>query len=153
MGEALSLAQKAFEMGEVPVGAVVVSDGVVIGEGWNQPISAHDPSAHAEVLALRSAAAHCENYRLPGATLYVTIEPCTMCLGAMIHARITRVVFGALEPKAGVLSSHSHLIDADIYNHRIEWRSGVRSDECMEIIQRFFKMRREAKKASKKAAK
>lgn len=149
MDKALLEAQKAFDAGEVPVGAVVVQNGVQIGAGFNQPILRHDPSAHAEVIALRDAGAFAQNYRLPDSTLYVTIEPCTMCLGALIHARVSHVVFGATEPKAGVFASNPSVIDQEIYNHKLEWLGGVRELECAEIIQRFFKHRRAQKKALK----
>lgn len=150
MAHALQLAQQAYDHGEVPVGAVIVRDGVAIGEGWNQPIGRCDPSAHAEILALRDAGAFEQNYRLPGATLYVTIEPCTMCLGALIHARIARVVYGAAEPKAGVCQSHQHIVSSDIYNHQIDFSSGILEARCTEIMQSFFKMRREQHRAKKK---
>ncbi len=149
MRHALVLAQRAYELGEVPVGACLVREDRLIGEGWNQPITQRDPSAHAEILALRAAGLTAQNYRLPDATLYVTIEPCTMCLGALIHARIARVVFGALEPKAGVLQSHPELIQKGIYNHSVSWTGGVLENECSSIIQQFFQMRRAQKKVSK----
>lgn len=151
MRAALALAQNAYAMGEVPVGAVIVHDEKIIGEGWNQPIAQHDPTAHAEIMAIRQAALFQKNYRLPQTTLYVTIEPCTMCLGAMIHARITRLVFGAVEPKAGVLASHSLVTANDIFNHQIVWQGGVLEPECSALMQRFFRERRDAKKAEKKA--
>jgi len=153
MQHALALSQHAFDIGEVPVGAVVVGDNTLLGEGWNQPISQHDPSGHAEIVALRQAAKKMANYRLPETTLYVTIEPCSMCLGAIFHSRIKRVVFGALEPKAGVLASHTHIIKSDIYNHQFEWQGGVCADQCSEIIQRFFRQRRAQKKAQKSLSK
>lgn len=149
MQHALALSQHAFDIGEVPVGAVVVCDDILVGEGWNQPISEHDPCGHAEIVALRQAAQKIQNYRLPKTTLYVTIEPCTMCLGAIFHSRVERVVFGALEPKAGVLESHKHVVDSDIYNHNFEWLGGVCASQCSEIIQRFFRQRRAQKKAQK----
>ena len=143
MRHALDLAQQAREAGEVPVGAVIVRDGVIIGEGYNQPIRANDPTAHAEIVALRAAAAHAGNYRLPGAVLYVTIEPCTMCVGAMVHARLERVVFGAREPKAGALLSNLHLHEADIYNHHLGVEEGVMAQECSTLIAGFFSSRRQ----------
>lgn len=146
MRQALLLANKAKELGEVPVGAVVVCNNQVVGQGWNQPISRHDPSAHAEIIALRDAAIRLGNYRLPDAQLYVTIEPCTMCFGALVHARIKRVVFGAKEPKAGVLCSNTHLLNSDIYNHRFEWQGQVLEEECSAVIQEFFRERRLAQK-------
>ncbi len=151
MSHALSLAQKAFDLGEVPVGAVVVVNGEIVGEGWNSPISSDDPTAHAELVAIRAACKRVENYRLVDARLYVTIEPCTMCLGGLIHARIDQLIFGACEPKAGVVQSHEHVMSSDIYNHQIDWRGGVLENECSEIIQRFFKQRRDEKKKAKGA--
>lgn len=145
MQRALELAQAASERGEIPVGAVLVLDGQVIGEGSNNPITGCDPSAHAEILALRAAAADQRNYRLPGATLYVTIEPCTMCFGAMVHARIARLVYGASEPKAGVVSSHLNLHEQPIYNHQIEVLGGVEEAACSELIKAFFAERRKLK--------
>lgn len=151
MNHALELAERAAELGEVPVGAVVVLDGTVIGVGWNQPISGHDPTAHAEIMALRDAAAKVENYRLVGATLYVTIEPCTMCAGAIIHARIARVVFGAAEPKAGAIISNGQVFDQPWMNHRLEYVGGVEADCCSRRISDFFSQRRKEKKAQKQA--
>ncbi|PCK09714.1 MAG: tRNA adenosine(34) deaminase TadA [Alteromonadaceae bacterium] len=152
MKKALTFAEQAAEVGEVPVGAVLVRDGKLIGAGWNQPISTHDPSAHAEIVALRDAAKNVSNYRLPDATLYVTIEPCTMCFGAMVHARVSRIVFGALEPKAGVLASHPEVLQCDIYNHIPEWDGGICAAECSQMISDFFKKRRAEKKAAKRAS-
>lgn len=146
MREALALAHKAKDLAEVPVGAVVVLDNQIIGRGWNQPISQHDPTAHAEIIALRNAAHTVANYRLPAAQLFVTIEPCTMCFGAIVHARIGRVVFGAKEPKAGVLCSNPYLLESEIYNHSFEWEGQVLEAECSAIIQDFFKHRRLAQK-------
>lgn len=148
---ALQQARKAYTIAEVPVGAIVVADHQVIGSGFNQPIYAQDPTAHAEVQALRAAAACRQNYRLPSATLYVTVEPCTMCLGAMIHARIERVVFGALEPKAGRVSSHG-LLDDGCFNHRVKFTAGVCALQASELMQAFFAERRARKKAMKKSA-
>ena len=142
MERALILAQEAAGHGEVPVGAVIVRDGQLIGEGYNQPISSDDPTAHAEIIALRNAAGSEKNYRLPGATLFVTIEPCTMCVGAMIHARVDTVVFGAREPKAGALLSNLHLHQQDHYNHRFKVVEGVREHECSVLMSDFFKSRR-----------
>jgi len=141
---ALALGGAARERGEVPVGAVVVLDGVVIGEGYNQPIGTHDPTAHAEVVAIRAAAARIANYRLTGATLYVTIEPCQMCVGAMVHARIARLVYGAPEPKAGAIESAMRAHEHPSLNHRIEVTGGVLASESRELIQAFFQSRREA---------
>jgi len=153
MAHALRLAQQAADAGEVPVGAVVVQDGMVIGEGWNRPISGHDPTAHAEIMALRDAAAKIGNYRLSGATLYVTIEPCTMCAGAIIHARIKRVVFGATEPKAGAVISNALLFDQSWLNHWPEYTAGVMAEQCSAAISDFFRRRREEKRAQKERAK
>ena len=142
MRQALGLAKQAAEIEEVPVGSVVVADGQVIGRGFNCPISTNDPTAHAEIVAIRDAAKTTGNYRLSGCDLYVTIEPCTMCLGAMLHARIKRVIFGALEPRAGAFASNPILMDADHFNHSIEWGGGVLEQECSELIKDFFKGRR-----------
>ena len=142
MRQALGLAKQAAEIEEVPVGSVVVADGQVIGRGFNCPISTNDPTAHAEIVAIRDAAKTTGNYRLSGCDLYVTIEPCTMCLGAMLHARIKRVIFGALEPRAGAFASNPVLMDADHFNHSIEWGGGVLEQECSELIKDFFKGRR-----------
>lgn len=142
MSRALELADLAEQAGEVPVGAVVVRDGELLGEGFNQPISGHDPTAHAEIVALRAAAQSEQNYRLPGAILYVTIEPCTMCIGAMIHARIARVVFGAPEPRAGAVVSQLQLADVTHYNHRMSYTQGVLADEAADKLRRFFRARR-----------
>ena len=142
MRRALALADRAENEGEVPIGAVVVRDGELLGEGWNQVICANDPSAHAEVVALRDAAAVAGNYRLPGSTLYVTLEPCTMCAGAMIHARVGLLVFAAREPKAGVVCSTCALLDEPRYNHRIRWQEGVLADASREKLQSFFQSRR-----------
>lgn len=149
MQEALTLARRAQQENEVPVGAVVVRDKHILGRGWNQPIGACDPTAHAEVVALRQAAERERNYRLPGAALYVTIEPCAMCLGAIVQARIARVIFAAKEPKAGVLVSNPQLLQADIFNHRVGWEEGVCEADAAELMQAFFQARREAKKQLK----
>lgn len=146
---ALQLAQRAFDAGEVPVGAVVVLDGRVIGQGFNQPITTLDPSAHAEMVAIRQAAQTIGNYRLPGATLYVTVEPCTMCTGLLIHSRISRLVFGAQEPKAGAVISALQLPQQPFYNHVMSVESGVLADECAERMSSFFALRRSAKKRLK----
>ncbi len=142
MREALALAAGAAAIGEVPVGAVIVLDGAVIGRGRNQPISSHDPTAHAEVVALRDAAARAGNYRLPGATLYVTLEPCVMCVGALMHARIGTVVYGATEPKAGAMESTQRAHEHPALNHRVAVVSGVLAEECRETLQTFFRGRR-----------
>ena len=140
---ALDLAFQAQQRGEVPVGAVVVLDGMVIGEGFNQPISANDPTAHAEIVAIRRAAARLGNYRLTGAELYVTIEPCQMCVGAMIHARIARLVYGAPEPRAGAIESAMRAHDHPALNHRMEALGGVLEAESRALIQKFFRERRD----------
>ena len=139
---ALAQAARARDAGEVPVGAVVVLDDRVIGEGFNQPISSHDPTAHAEVIALRAAAASVTNYRLTGATLYVTVEPCLMCVGAMVHARIGFVVFAAPEPKAGALQSMTRAHELAGLNHRLDVLGGVLEAESRDLLQAFFKDRR-----------
>jgi tRNA(adenine34) deaminase len=142
MRRALELARRAAEAGEVPVGAVVAVDGVVVGEGHNQPIAAIDPTAHAEIVALRAACRAVGNYRLTGATLVVTVEPCLMCVGAMVHARIGTVVFGAAEPKAGALGSTVAAHELPSLNHRLEIVGGVLAEECREVMQTFFRARR-----------
>ena len=139
MRAALALAAEARRRGEVPIGAVVAIDGVVIGEGFNQPIGSHDPTAHAEIVALRDAGRRIGNYRLTGATLYVTIEPCQMCVGAMIHARIARVVYGTREPKAGAIDSAMRAHEHPALNHRMTAAGGVLEEECRAMIQEFFK--------------
>lgn len=149
MGRALALAAQAGEQGEVPVGALLIRDNMVLGEGFNQPISSHDPTAHAEILALRAAAKSTNNYRLPNSCLYVTIEPCAMCAGAIVHARVERVVFGASEPKAGAVCSHLALFDQAQLNHLVQWQSGLMADQATELMQQFFSRRRSEKKAAK----
>lgn len=142
MRHALALASQAEAAGEVPVGAVVVRDGEILGEGWNQTISSSDPSAHAEILALRQAGKLAGNYRLPGAALYVTLEPCVMCAGAMIHARLATVVFGASDPKTGAAGSvFDTLLDAR-HNHRPEISGPCLGEECGTLLQQFFRARR-----------
>lgn len=143
MRRALELARHAAVAGEVPVGAVVVLDGDVIGEGWNQPIRAHDPSAHAEMVALRTAAAQVRNYRLLDTTLYVTLEPCAMCAGAIVHARVARVVYGAADPKAGAAGSVFSLLNSPALNHRAEITHGVLAGECGKLLKDFFQSRRD----------
>ena len=142
MRRALERAVEAANAGEVPVGAVVVIDGTVVGEGFNQPIATNDPTAHAEVMALRAAAKAVGNYRLTNATLYVTVEPCLMCVGAMIHARIGLVVFGALEPKAGALQSMTNAHELTGLNHRMSAVGGVLADDSRKLLQDFFQARR-----------
>lgn len=139
---ALAEAQLAADLGEVPVGAVLVHQGQVIGRGFNQPISSNDPSAHAEMVALRQAALAQGNYRLPGTTLYVTLEPCTMCAGLLIHSRVSRLVFGASEPRAGAVVSRAQVLDQTWMNHRIEVEGGVLAEDCGEMLRAFFKGRR-----------
>jgi tRNA(adenine34) deaminase len=142
MREALELAREAERRGEVPVGAIVVLDGQVAGRGFNQPITTSDPTAHAEIVALRDAARRIGNYRLSGSTLYVTIEPCQMCVGAMIHARIAKVVYGAREPKAGAIESAMRAHEHPSLNHRLAAEGGVLEAECRAAIQAFFEQRR-----------
>lgn len=144
---ALENAGLALQAGEVPVGAIVVdAQGQVIGHGYNQVITEHDPSAHAEIIALRNAGSHVGNYRLPGASLYVTLEPCLMCIGAALHARLARVVYGAADPKTGACGSILHPADYDRINHQTEVVGGVRADECSELLRDFFRQRRAMKK-------
>ena len=140
--QALELARKAEELGEVPVGAVVVLENKLIGKGWNQPISAHDPSAHAEIVAIRDASHHLKNYRICNASLYVTLEPCTMCAGAIIHARIQRLVYGAMDPKTGAAGSVFNVFQSNLHNHKVEITNGILADECCNILQTFFQERR-----------
>lgn len=148
MQRALVLARHGAEAGEIPVGAVVVdAGGEIIAEAWNQPIGSCDPSAHAEIVALRQAASRSGNYRLPGCSLYVTIEPCTMCAGALVHSRIERLVFGAHEPKAGAVVSRAQLLDADYCNHRVQYLGGVCAEEAGAIMSEFFRQRRAQAKA------
>ena len=142
MRQALRLAKYAEEEGEVPVGAVIVRDNRLVSEGWNQPIKGHDPTAHAEIMALREAGKAESNYRLPGATLYVTLEPCVMCVGAITHARINRVVYGADDPRAGAAGSAFSLLGSDLFNHSLEVCNGILETECGEILKKFFKARR-----------
>lgn len=139
---ALEQAQLGEQRDEVPVGAIIVRDGAVIGRGFNCPISSADPTAHAEIQALRDAARSQGNYRLPGATLYVTLEPCHMCAGALVHARIDCLVFGAREPKSGAVVSQNRLLDADYLNHRVRWQGGVEAEECSARLSAFFARRR-----------
>ena len=142
MQRALELARHAEAEGEVPVGAVIVHGGACIGEGWNRPIAHHDPTAHAEMLALRQAGLSLLNYRLTGCTLYVTLEPCAMCMTAIVHARIGRLVFGAADPKRGAVCSALSLADADFLNHRVEWQGGVLEEPCSQLLTEFFRKRR-----------
>lgn len=142
MQRALGLAEQGAQQGEVPVGAVVVLDDEIIGEGFNQPISTSDPTAHAEIVALRNAAKKIGNYRLVDATLFVTIEPCLMCAGSLVHARIKKVVFGASEPKAGAITSAHQVLDNAKLNHVVEYQGGVLADKCSQLISDFFKNKR-----------
>jgi len=144
MAEALRLARAAGEAGEVPVGAVVVVAGEVVGRGANQPIRSHDATAHAEIVAMREASARLGNYRLAGATMYVTVEPCAMCVGALVHARVGTVVFGATEPRAGAMESTQRAHEHPALNHRMTVMSGVRAAECRALMQSFFAARRDA---------
>ncbi len=144
MRQALVLAQHAWALGEVPVGALVVKDGIVIATGFNQPIGRHDPTAHAEIVALRAAAALLGNYRLPGCELYVTLEPCVMCCGAMLHARLARVVFGASDPKTGACGSVLNLFAHQQLNHQTDVVGGVLAPECGALLKSFFAARRSA---------
>jgi tRNA(adenine34) deaminase len=147
MTEALDLAREAWALGEVPVGAVVVRENQIVGRGFNHPIAAHDPSGHAEIMALRDAARALGNYRLPGCTLYVTIEPCVMCAGAIFHARIARVVFGATEPKTGAAGSIVDLFANPRLNHHAEIFGGVLDEQCGRLVSGFFAEKRQAAKA------
>lgn len=142
MRHALELAKKAESLGEVPVGAVIVKDNEVISEGWNQPIRSNDATAHAEIMALRAAGETLENYRFPGTEIFVTLEPCSMCVGALIHARVKRVVFAASEPRTGALGGAFNLLESNDHNHIFEVEAGVLADESRELIQAFFKKRR-----------
>ncbi|WP_439849169.1 tRNA adenosine(34) deaminase TadA [Thioalkalicoccus limnaeus] len=140
---ALELAARAAAAGEVPVGAVLIHDGIVLGEGWNRPIGTQDPTAHAEIVALRAAAQRVGNYRLPGTRLYVTLEPCPMCASAIVHARVAHVVFGARDPKGGACGSVFDLLPSDgRFNHRTTCVGGVLAEDCAEILRAFFRARR-----------
>jgi tRNA(adenine34) deaminase len=142
MQQALSQAKLAAAAGEVPVGAILVRDGQIISTGFNQPITNSDPSAHAEMMALRAAAQSESNYRLPGTTLYVTLEPCTMCAGAMLHARVERVVFGATDPKTGAAGSVLNVFSEKQINHQTQVEGGIMGEECGQVLRDFFKERR-----------
>lgn len=142
MQQSLDLAKRAEKDGEVPVGAVVVRDNEIIGTGWNRPINENDPTSHAEIMAIRAAAARTGNYRLPGAELYVTLEPCVMCAGAIIHARITRVIFGAVDPKAGAAGSVFDILGTDRLNHKTNVTGGVMEAECAAMLRLFFSQKR-----------
>ena len=142
MQHALQLARKAEQKNEVPIGAVLVFKNEIIGEGWNSPISEKDPTAHAEIKAIRDAAKTIGNYRLVDTTLYVTLEPCMMCIGSIIHARINRLVFGAFDRKTGAVITVENFIDSQMHNHRVEWQGGILEKECSETLKGFFKKRR-----------
>jgi len=142
MAHALTLAEKAQSEGEVPVGAIVVLNNEIIGEGWNQPIGSNDPTAHAEIQALRAACQHVDNYRLPDATLYITLEPCIMCAGAIVHARIAQVVFAATEPKTGAAGSCFDIFNAPQLNHKVTCKQGVLADKSSTLLRLFFRSRR-----------
>lgn len=143
MREALALAAQGAVLGEVPVGAVLVVGGEIVGRGFNCPISTHDPSAHAEMVAIRDAARNLQNYRLVGSTLYVTLEPCSMCAGLIVHSRIGRVVYGASEPKAGVVESRGRFFEQAFLNHRVLIEGGLLAAECGAILSEFFRLRRQ----------
>ena len=149
MQHALELAHRAESEGEVPVGAVIVYDNKVIGEGWNRPIIDNDPTAHAEIMALRSAAKKINNYRLLETALYVTLEPCIMCSGAIIHSRVKRVVYGAQDSKAGAVESAFSILGTDCLNHKVDVIGGVLAAECSEVLSDFFRKRRKEKKQSR----
>jgi tRNA(adenine34) deaminase len=142
MWHALRMAQRAEQQGEVPVGAILVKNQLCIAEGWNQPIQLNDPTAHAEMQAIRKAGQAVQNYRLVDSTLYVTLEPCVMCMGAIAHARIKRLVFGAYDPKRGAVCHALQLSEAPFLNHKVEWLGGVLEQNCAEILTDFFKSRR-----------
>ena len=151
MRHALDLARRAWEQGEVPVGAVLVQNDRVIGEGWNRPIGQHDPTAHAEIMALRQGGKVLANYRLLDTTLYVTLEPCVMCAGAMVHSRISRLVYGAHDIKSGAAGSLLDVLGHPGMNHQVELQRGVLAEECAAMLSDFFRMRREQKKALRQA--
>jgi len=143
MRRALELAQRAEQAGEVPVGALVVAENEIIGEGWNRPISSHDPTAHAEIVALRAAADACRNYRLPGTSLYVTLEPCVMCAGAIVHARVDRVIYAATDPRSGAAGSAFDLLPSDQrFNHYTRCEGGLLAEESAAMLRAFFRTRR-----------
>ncbi len=142
MKRALDLARKAEKAGEVPVGAVLVKDNQIVAEGWNQPITSHDATSHAEIMAMRAAGKKLNNYRLTDTTMYVTLEPCSMCVGAMIHARVAKVVYGAAEPRTGALGGAFNLLEANQHNHIFDVVSGVLADESKVLLQSFFRSRR-----------
>ena len=146
MRHAIRLAQRAEDQGEVPVGAIIVKNQVCISEGWNVPIQNNDPCAHAEIEAIRHAGQALENYRLTNTTLYVTLEPCVMCMGAISHARIERLVFGAFDPKRGAVCNALQLTDAAFLNHKVEWQGGVLESDCADLLKDFFRAKRKKKR-------
>ncbi|WP_374580805.1 tRNA adenosine(34) deaminase TadA [Pseudoduganella sp.] len=146
MRAALEEARRAWAEGEVPVGAVVVKDGKIIGRGYNQPIGRHDPTAHAEIVAMRAAAAALGNYRLPGCELYVTLEPCVMCSGAMMHARLSKIIYGATDPKTGACGSVVNVFESEQLNHHAEVSGGLLADDCGQVLKDFFAERRALRK-------
>jgi tRNA(adenine34) deaminase len=148
MGEALRAAQRALEAGEVPVGAVVVCDGKIVGRGGNRNLTDSDPTAHAEIVALRDAGGTISNHRLEGCELFATIEPCAMCAGALVHARLKRLVYGADDPKAGAIRSVMQVVNHPSLNHRMEVKAGVQAGRCAELLQGFFRLRREEKSSA-----
>ena len=142
MQVAINLANHASSIDEIPVGAIIVYENKIIGEGWNQPISSNDPTAHAEIMALRDAGKNIGNYRLPDATMYVTLEPCAMCAGAIVHARLSKLVYAVDDPKTGACGSVLNLLQIDEFNHKVEIENGILEDECRTLIQDFFKEKR-----------
>lgn len=142
MQQAIHLAETAAAAEEVPVGAILVLEDNEIGRGFNQPICHHDPTAHAEIVALRAGAQALKNYRLVNTTLYVTLEPCMMCIGALVHARIKRLVFGAFDPRAGAVTSAFQIIESDKFNHRIQWQGGLLAEKCGNLLSEFFRAKR-----------
>lgn len=152
IAHALQLAVKAEMNSEVPVGAVLIEDNQIIGQGWNQPIACQDPTAHAEIIAIRAAANKLQNYRLPNTTLYVTLEPCAMCMGAIIQARIDHLIFGAYDPRAGAVKSVFSIAEETRLNHQVNWQGGVMAEECGQILQSFFRAKRIARKEQREAA-
>lgn len=141
---ALDNASNAYQIGEIPVGAIIVVENKIIGNGFNQPISTNDTTSHAEINAIRTANKYIKNYRIPNATMYVTLEPCTMCFGAMVHSRIKRLVYGTKEPKSGVIESNLNLNENSIYNHKLSITGGVLADECSQLLKDFFKSKRKS---------
>lgn len=152
MGQALLQAEQAYACGEIPVGCVIVREGSLIASGHNVVISTADPSAHAEIVALRQAGSRVGNYRLVDASLYVTLEPCLMCVGAMVHARVQRLIFAATEPKAGAVCSRCEALNFDHLNHRVQWQGGVMGQQSSELLSRFFKERRRLKKSERQSS-